>query len=103
MDKNITAIKSILDFAFERTGLFPDKVMATWRNPCTRFVGSRKKDKPESERKPFTPEHVAAIFDLDRYATSVRIHPARFWLPLLLHYTGAAHGDHTGHAGRSSE
>lgn len=86
--KNITAIKSILDFAFKRTSLIPEELRMTWQNPCNGFVGQGKKRK-RKERKTFEPEHIRTLFDPVSYSRATRYPPARFWIPLILHYTGA--------------
>lgn len=86
--KNITAIKSILDFAFKQTSLIPDELRMAWQNPCDGFVGRGKRRK-RKERKPFEPEHIRTLFDPVSYSRATRYQPARFWIPLILHYTGA--------------
>ena len=87
--KNMTAMKSILDFASNRTALIPDEVRATWRNPCEGFVGQGKKVRRPRKRKPFEPEHIPFLFEPVSYRDATKGIPSRFWLPLMLHYTGA--------------
>ena len=82
--KNVTAIKVILDFAFHQTAMIAGDARLSWRNPCAGFVMRSKKQ--VNTRRPFKDEHVRVIFDPMSYRTT---NPSRFWIPLLLHYTGA--------------
>lgn len=81
--RNMQGVSLTLDYAFNRTASIVDR---TWTNP---FKGFLTKD-PKSQRKKrlrFSEEQVAVVFSPDVYQAMDT--PARFWLPLLLLFTGA--------------
>jgi integrase len=81
INKNLMGVKRTLDFAFEETSLFQNR---NWRNPFDGF--SKPVGQPENPVEPFTTEQLQMVFSDQIFVTKTA---ERFWIPLLLFYTGA--------------
>lgn len=89
IQKNLTAIRVVLDFAFKWSSMVPTDLRIGWENPC---IGIRQRDNRSEpiEVLPFEPDDIEVLFEPERLRKFVRDqHPSRFWLPLLSFYTGA--------------
>ncbi|MEL7213678.1 MAG: DUF6538 domain-containing protein [Pseudomonadota bacterium] len=81
--RNMLGVSLTLDYAFEQTAAFRDR---KWTNPFAGFL-TRGKKAQRDKRVRFSEEQINLVFSKAVYTTANTA--ARFWIPLLLLYTGA--------------
>lgn len=82
VSKSLLSVKLALEFGFLETAMFPDR---DWRNPFDGFLKKARKT-TRNEILPFNDSQIELVFSLAAYHHR---EPAKFWIPLILLYTGA--------------
>lgn len=81
INKNFLGVKAALNHADNETSILSDP---HWRNPFDGF--SKKPKRPENPIRRFTDEQIKLVFSSGLYKPKTA---EKFWVPLLLFYTGA--------------
>jgi Domain of unknown function (DUF6538) len=87
INKNLGGVQAVAVWAWEKGGFIPDDIR--WADPFAKM----RLDEEDSEREPFTPDDLSAIFGSvvfrERSRPAGGRGEASFWLPLLGLFTGA--------------